>query len=80
MTARLKHNTDLRKGMVQVQITGAAPPGTPITTDGKEAGTLFTQSGDLAIAYLRFDRATGPLQAGSAQVLWKEAGIPIPAS
>ena len=50
-------------------ITGSAPVGTEITTeDGKAAGTLFTQSGGHALAYLRFDRATGPMQAGDAQL------------
>jgi hypothetical protein len=37
---------------------------------GKEAGTLFTQSGGKAIAYLRFDRAGGPMTAGDATVTW----------
>ena len=36
----------------------------------REAGTLFTQSGNRALAQLRFDRATGPMQAGSAELLW----------
>ena len=67
--ARMKHKTTLRKGLVQVKIDGAAPVGTVIeTADGKEAGTLFTQSGDHALAYLRFDRATGPLTAGHAKI------------
>jgi tRNA-modifying protein YgfZ len=58
----------LRKGLARVQVTGAASVGDEITADGKPAGTLFTRSGDRAIAYLRLDRATGPMQAGSAQV------------
>jgi len=64
--ARMKHKTTLKKGFVTVCISGTAPTGTPITSDGKPAGTLFTQSGDQAIAYLRFDRAKGELQAGEA--------------
>ncbi len=64
--ARMKHKTTLKKGYVTVGITGAAPTGTPITSNGKPAGTLFTQSGNRAIAYLRFDRADGELQAGAA--------------
>ena len=68
VTARMKHKTELRKGLALVDITGAAPPGTPITADGKEAGMLFTRSGDRAIAHLRFDRADGPLRAGAADV------------
>lgn len=66
VTARMKHKTELRKGLITVQITGTAPVGTEITTDGKPAGTLFTQSGGQAIAHLRFDRAEGPMRAGTA--------------
>jgi folate-binding protein YgfZ len=68
VTARMKHKTELRKGLVRVAVTGEAPVGTEITADGKAAGTLFTQSGGYGIAYLRLDRATGPMQAGTAEV------------
>ena len=68
VTARMKHKTELRKGLVRVALTGAAPVGTEITVDGKAAGTLYTQSGGSGIAYLRLDRATGQMQAGPAKV------------
>ncbi|MGC8201917.1 YgfZ/GcvT domain-containing protein [Aliiroseovarius sp. PTFE2010] len=69
VTARMKHKTELKKGLRTVRIEGAAPVGTDIVTqDGKPAGVLYSQSGDQAIAYLRFDRATGPLRAGDAIV------------
>lgn len=68
VTARMKHKTELRKGLRLVQVTGAAPPGTPITANGKPVGTLFTQAGPRAIAYLRLDRAKGVMQAGEASV------------
>ena len=68
VTARMKHKTDLRKGLVTVRIDGAAPVGTPIMADGKPSGTLFTQSVGMAIAYLRFDRMDGPLTAGDARI------------
>lgn len=70
VTARMKHKTELRKGLVQVEIDGAAPVGTPIMAGEKEVGTLFTQSGDRALAYLRFDRAGGDMVAGGATVRW----------
>ncbi|MBU3258879.1 folate-binding protein [Roseovarius sp. PS-C2] len=70
VTARMKHKTELRKGLVTVQIDGTSPVGTEITADGKPAGTLFTQSGGRAIAYLRFDRAKGPMQANGATVTY----------
>jgi len=66
IVARMKHKTELKKGLAAVQIDGEAPQGTPITTDGKPTGTLYTQSGGRALALLRFDRATGPMQAASA--------------
>lgn len=70
VTARMKHKTELRKGLVRVAVEGAAPVGTEITgDDGRPAGTLFTQSGGFGIAYLRHDRADGILKAGSAR-LW----------
>lgn len=71
VTARMKHKTDLRKGLTTVTVQGTAPPGTEITAaDGKPVGSLFTQSGSRAIAHLRFDRAGGPMQAGDAVVIW----------
>ena len=69
VTARMKHKTETRKGLVQLQISGAAPLGTPIVMgDGRVAGTLFTQSGGLALAHMRFDRMDGPLQAADAEI------------
>lgn len=68
VTARMKHKTELRKGLARVRMEGAAKPGDPITADGKAAGTLGTCAGDHALAYLRFDRATGEMTAGAARV------------
>ncbi|MEL6463529.1 MAG: folate-binding protein [Pseudomonadota bacterium] len=68
VTARMKHKTTLRKGLARVRVTGDAAPGTPIIADDKAAGTLLSRAGDSAIAYLRFDRAEGPMQAGEATV------------
>ncbi|WP_095595019.1 CAF17-like 4Fe-4S cluster assembly/insertion protein YgfZ [Actibacterium pelagium] len=68
VTARMKHKTELRKGLVSVDVDGPADTGTEITRDGKPVGTLLSRSGDKAIAYLRFDRAEGELQAGDATV------------
>ncbi len=68
VTARMKHKTELRKGLATVQVSGAVPVGTPITVQDKSIGTLFTQSNGRAIAYLRFDRADGRMQAHDADV------------
>ena len=68
--ARMKHKTDLRKGLVRVRLTGEAPaPGTAILTEGgKPAGVLGAAAGGEALAHLRFDRADGPMTAGDAVV------------
>ncbi|TCK99460.1 hypothetical protein BXY66_3964 [Shimia isoporae] len=68
VTARMKHKTELRKGLALVDIDGEAPVGTPITRDGKEVGTLFSQAGGKALAYLRFDRAGEGMQAENASI------------
>ncbi|MEE2859575.1 MAG: folate-binding protein [Pseudomonadota bacterium] len=68
VTARMKHKTELRKGLVVLRIEGAAPVGTPITAEGREVGTLFTQSGGRAIAHVRHDRVGPGMQAGEARL------------
>lgn len=69
VTARMKHKTELRKGLVRVAVEGSAPVGTEIVSeDGKAAGVLFTQSGGFGIAYLRQDRMGGILKAGLARL------------
>jgi tRNA-modifying protein YgfZ len=68
VTARMKHKTDLRKGLAQVRLNGVAVEGDEITSDGKPVGTLHTVAGDHALAYLRFDRAEGFMLAGDATV------------
>ena len=70
VTARMHNRTELRKGLAQVRVEGATEPGTEITgADGRSVGRLFSQSGGRGIAWLRFDRAKGPLTAGDAVVL-----------
>jgi len=73
VTARMKHKTELRKGLTTVTLDGPAPaPGSAIEKDGRAIGTLFTASGDKAIAYLRFDRAGPGMIAGDATILWQQ--------
>lgn len=74
VTARMKHKTTLRKGLVRVAVSGDATPGMPIMAGDKVAGTLLSRHGDRAIAYLRFDRAAGPMAAGEADVTWEGSG------
>ena len=68
VTARMKHKTELKKGLVTAAVEGSAPVGTPVMAGEKQAGTLFTQADGRGIAYLRHDRATGEMRAGDATV------------
>lgn len=68
IVARMKHKTELRKGLRQVKISGSAPSGTPIIANKKPAGLIYTQHGGLALAYLRFDRISDHMTAGDAIV------------
>lgn len=68
VTARMKHKTELRKGLARVRVEGDAAPGAPIERDGRAVGTLHTRAGDAALAYLRFDRAGDGMTAGAAAV------------
>ena len=42
--------------------------------DGREAGTLFTQSGGMALAHMRFERMEGALTAGEAALQVEAVG------
>ena len=69
VTARMKHKTELRKGLVRVVLDGPAPEvGTPIQRDGREIGTLFTTHGGQGLAHLRFDLIGPGMLAGAARV------------
>ncbi|MFK7869859.1 MAG: folate-binding protein YgfZ [Roseobacter sp.] len=68
VTARMKHKTELRKGLAKVSVAGTTQTGTQITADGKPAGTVLSVAGSQAIAYLRYDRARGEMQAGDAKI------------
>ena len=68
VTARMKHKTELRKGLVRVRVEGEAPPGTPIEAGGRPVGTLYTRAGGRALAHLRFDRMGEAMTAGTARI------------
>ena len=73
VTARMKHKTELRKGLAKVRVSGAAPVGSEIMAGEKTAGTLFTQAEGHGLAYLRFDRATDDMRAEDARVQFAPA-------
>ena len=56
VTARMKHKAKLSKGLATVEVEGDALPGAEVLSGGRKVGSLFTRSGNRAIAFLRFDR------------------------
>ena len=68
VTARMKHKTELRKGLTRVTLTGDCAPGTPIVSGGKTAGEVHSIAGAKALAYVRFERLGTDAMAGGAQV------------
>jgi folate-binding protein YgfZ len=75
VTARMKHKTELKKGLAKVSVSEHVPVGTPIESGGKPAGTLFTQSEGEGLAHLRYDRADGEMQAGAASLRLLERAV-----
>ena len=73
VAARMKHKTELRKGLCRVVVEGTAPVGTEIVNGaGKIAGTLYSQAKGLGLAHLRFDRVDDAMVAGDALVRLEE--------
>lgn len=68
IAARMKHKTELRKGLRVVNISKDVPIGTDIIANGKVIGQVFSQSGGQAIAYLRFDRMSDDMTAQDADI------------
>ncbi|WP_112321694.1 CAF17-like 4Fe-4S cluster assembly/insertion protein YgfZ [Oceanibium sediminis] len=75
VTARMRHKTELRKGIRPVLVEQPAPePGTEIRRDGKVVGTLHSSLGGAGLAYLRFDRIGPGMEADGKAVQLAEAG------
>ena len=71
LTARTKYRGLVKRRLWPVAIDGAAPPpGTPITAEGNDAGTMRTALGDVGLALLRLQALTGDaeLSAGDARI------------
>jgi folate-binding protein YgfZ len=70
VTARMKHKTELRKGVARVTVSHPVAVGAEIMADGKPVGHVFTQSKGQAIAHLRYDRVADHMSAEGAQVTY----------
>ena len=69
VTARMRHKTNLQKGLVRVRIDGEVPVGTEIRSEARPVGYIFTQNNEHAIAQLRFKQVqNGNLTAGGVGV------------
>lgn len=69
LTARTKYRGLVKRRLVPVAVDGPLPaPGTPVTRDGAELGTIRSGRGDRALAILRVEaiRAGDPLACGLA--------------
>ena len=74
VTARMKHKTELRKGLARVRVDGAAPVGSEIVNaKGAAVGVLYTQADGQGLAYLRRDRVDDGMRAGEARVTLVES-------
>ena len=68
LTARTKYRGLLKRRLVPVRITGAAPaPGSPVTLGGAEVGTMRSSQMEIGLALLRLDAMAAPaLDCGGA--------------
>ncbi len=73
VTARMKHKTQLRKGLTRVGLSAPVEPGTKIMRDGKEVGMVGSVAGNSALAFVRFDRQGPGATAGPADVTFETA-------
>ena len=65
LTARTRYRGLVKKRLLPVRFDGPAPvPGSQVTCEGKDAGTLCSSIGDRGLALLRIERLDGPLLAG----------------
>ena len=69
VTARMKHKTILKKGLVKVQIIGdLGKVGSRIEFQGKELGSVYTVSGGYALAFLRSNAPENNLVCGEVSL------------
>lgn len=76
IAARMKHKTELRKGLALVAVDGTVAPGDAVETGGKPVGSIHSVADDKALAYLRFDRAEGMTAGDATLTLIKKATDP----
>jgi len=78
LTARTHYRALIKKRLLPVIIDGPAPaPGTPLTSDGKDAGEMKSSTGSNGLALVRlaalYNAADGTLMGGEARLTPKPA-------
>ena len=69
LTARTRYRGLVKKRLLPVRFDGPTPaPGSQVTCEGKDAGTVFSSIGDQGLALLRLERLEGPLLAGGTEL------------
>jgi folate-binding protein YgfZ len=67
LTARTKYRGLVKRRLIPVAIVGPLPaPGTPVTRDGAEVGTMRSGQDQTGLAVLRLDALDGALKCGPA--------------
>lgn len=72
VTARMKHKTELRKGLVRLVGDADIPENADVISNGKVIGRTHTSAGKRALAYLRYDRADGDISVNDIPVKWQK--------
>jgi folate-binding protein YgfZ len=72
VTARMKHKTELRKGLVRLIADADIPENADVMSNGKVIGRTHTSAGKRALAYLRYDRADGDISVNDIPVNWQK--------
>ena len=72
VTARMKHKTELRKGLVRLVADADIPENADVMSNGNVIGRTHTSSGKRALAYLRYDRADGDISVNDIPVTWQK--------
>ena len=72
VTARMKHKTELRKGLVRLVGDADIPENADVISNGKVIGRTHTSAGKRALAYLRYDRADGDISVNDIPVTWQK--------
>jgi hypothetical protein len=70
VTARMKHKSQLRKGLTIVETTGRVPFDTQIYANNKVVGKVYSSTKNQALAYLRFEFALKKMTAGEVEITY----------